>query len=213
MFANKRKLGIFFIILGVVFLVIFIAVSNHNTDNEPISDTSKEDVLANVEDYFPDKLSEDNPESQESNGLGDDINENTEDEEIRESEDQAETGGSYVETDDNGLENATSPNDPASEPESSPQESGYTGILQLEGFDDEILLLIDNQADKLTEALQAYANSIGYPGTQTAVFVGTAILDYINDTVTLDIYYDNENFTKIEAIYYKDRQEFQIMPY
>lgn len=85
--------------------------------------------------------------------------------------------------------------------------------FKVTGLNKEVLNFIDNKQKEFADNIYQYAMEYSYLDVTEAVFYGEITINYTQNTVLVNVYLKNEEYTKLEVIYDKRNNTFTTQPW
>lgn len=99
------------------------------------------------------------------------------------------------------------------EPEEPEEQTGSSGDFKVTGLNQEVLGFIDGKQNDLADSIRQYTIDYSYPGVTEAIFYGEVTINYTQNTVLVNVYLNNDEYTKLEVIYDKRNGTFTTQPW
>lgn len=93
------------------------------------------------------------------------------------------------------------------------EQTGSSGDFKVTGLNQEVLGFIDGKQNDLADSIRQYTIDYSYPGVTEAVFYGEVTINYTENTVIVNVYLNNDEYTKLEVIYDRRNGTFTTQPW
>lgn len=99
---------------------------------------------------------------------------------------------------------------PSDKPE---EQTSSSSDFKVTGLNEEVLGFINGKQNDLAECIRQYTIDYSYLGVTEAIFYGEVTINYTQNTVIVNVYLNNDEYTKLEVIYDKRNGTFTTQPW
>lgn len=93
------------------------------------------------------------------------------------------------------------------------EQTGSSGNFKVTGLNKEVLGFINGKQNDLADSIRQYTIDYSYPGVTEAIFYDEVTINYTQNTVIINVYLNNDEYTKLEVIYDKRNGTFTTQPW